>query len=504
MGKSNEKSYREARKERLSKEQKSSKKRTPRGVRRKKIKKGIIIGIIFVIIALIITGCSLNKAGVFDRKVIAFEVAGEKFTIADYNYWYKMISTQVVSTMYAYPDRQSVMENTFSIISVAKAAEAMGYTLEGDDLESYNQTIAQIRSDCEAYSGTTRQFFNETYGFGTNEEIVLKNYRYQLIALSYYNDFCEKLEYSDEELEKYYNETGKEKLDFVDFKTCTFSTDNGNTFKVPYDSTQDALAAANRVNSQITDEKSFDDAVNKEAQSLGLNLSDFKVADTLEEDLTYEQVTNEALKSVRDWIFAEDRKANDHTVITVSADGVETYWLIFIVNPPSRENYKTVDMRHILISNTDATTGESNDTTDAAAKAKIEQIYAEWENGEQTEEIFAELAKKYSADTTAEDGGLIEKIAKKQLVEGIDEFLFNEERKVGDYDIIKSTYGYHLVYYKGTNVEKWTLDAKDYMIERDFEAERARLCKEYNISITQNDRLIDMFANEEIDSAMYY
>ena len=504
MGKSNEKNYREARKERLNKEQKSSKKRTPRGVRRKKIKKGIIIAIIFVIIALIITGCSLNKAGVFDRKVVAFEIAGEEFTIADYNYWYKMISTQVISTMYAYPDRQTVMDNTFSIISVAKAAEAMGYKLEGDELDSYNATMTQIRKDCEAYKGTSRQFFNETYGFGTNEEIVLKNYKYQLLALSYYNDFIEKLDYSNEDLEKYYKEDGYKKLDFVDFKSCTFSADNGNTFKIPYASSADALAAANKLNSKITDEKSFDDAVNAEAQSLGLNLKDFKVADTLEEDLTYDKVNNEDLSAVRDWLFSKDRKANDHTVITVNIDGVDVYWVLFIVDPPSRETYKTIDMRHILISTTDAATGESNDTIKAAAKAKIEQICAEWEESDMTDKTFAELAKKYSADATAEEGGLIEKVAKKQLVEGIDEFLFSSDRKVGDFKIIESTYGYHLVYYKGTNVEKWTLNAKDYLIERDFETERIRLSKEHNIVLNQNDRLIDMFANEQQDTAMYY
>jgi len=114
------------------------------------------------------------------------------------------------------------------------------------------------------------------------------------------------------------------------------------------------------------------------------------------------------------------------------------------------------------------------------------------------------IAKKYSADTTAEDGGLIEKIYKEQLVESIDEFLFDDARKAGDYKIVESTYGYHLVYYKGTNVEKWKIDAENYLIEQDFGEESEKLCEEYGITMTRNNHTIDVFATEQLDESIYY
>lgn len=503
MAKTNEKSYREARKERLLKEQKNSKKRTPAGVRRKKIKKGIIWGVVIALIAVLITGIVLVKTGIVHRNLTAFEIADEEFSVADYNYWFQMISTQMLNSTYSYADRETVMTNIFSIIGVAKAAEAKGYKLDGEELNTYNSTLAQLRKDLDAFNGSEKKFFNQRYGFGTNEEIVMKNYRYQLLAIKYYNDFREDLDYTDADLENYYKEHGVETLASLDFRVAIFSTDNGNTFNTAYASNADALAAANKLNGLISDEKSFINAVKAEAQSLGVDMSKFKEEDTLEEDFKYSSM-NTQLTEVRDWLFSTDRKANDHTVITATIDGKEVSYLILIVNPLSREDYKTIDMRHILISTSTEGTNKTEEAVKADAKAKIEQICAEWEDTDMTDAKFAELAKKYSADTTAEDGGLIEKITKEQLVESIDKFLFDESRKVGDYKIVESTYGYHLVYYKGTNTEKWKIDAEGLLIEQDFGEESKKLCEEYNITMSRNNHTIDVFATEKLDESVYY
>ena len=503
MGKTNEKNYREARKERLIKEQKNSKKRTPKGVRRKKIKKGIIWGVVIALIAVLITGIVLVKTGVVHRKLTAFEISGEKFTVADYNYWYQMIATQVLNSTYSYPDRETVTNNIFSIVGVAKAAEAKGYKLEGEDLETYNSTLEQLRSDCKSFNGSEKKFFNQRYGFGSNEEIVMKNYRYQLLAIKYYNEFCEKLDYTDADLEEYYKEHGIETLASLDFRVAIFSTDVGNTFGIPYASSADALEAANKLNSLITDEKSFINAIKSEAQSLGYDMTKFKEEDTLEEGFKYSSM-NSQLTELRDWLFSNDRKANDHTVITSTIDGKEVSYLLFIVNPLTREDYKTIDMRHILISTKTEGTDKTEDQVKAEAKSKIEQICAEWEDTDMTDEKFAELAKKYSSDTTAEDGGLIEKVYKEQLVDSIDEFLFDDTRKAGDYKIVESTYGYHLVYYKGTNIEKWKIDAESYLTELDFGEESEKLCEEYGITMERNNHTIDVFATEKMDESIYY
>ena len=90
----------------------------------------------------------------------------------------------------------------------------------------------------------------------------------------------------------------------------------------------------------------------------------------------------------------------------------------------------------------------------AAAKAKIEEIEAEWLAGDKTEESFAALAEQYSEDEGSKaNGGLYETIGKGDMVGDIDTFLFEAGRKVGDTAVLHgnngSYDGYHLVYFVG-------------------------------------------------------
>jgi peptidyl-prolyl cis-trans isomerase D len=92
--------------------------------------------------------------------------------------------------------------------------------------------------------------------------------------------------------------------------------------------------------------------------------------------------------------------------------------------------------RHILIQvapNADAKTG-------AAAKAKAEDILKQLEKGAN----FADLAKKYSDDPGSKDsGGELGFAQRGHMVPEFDNAIFTQ--KIGDYKIVKSQYGYHIV-----------------------------------------------------------
>ena len=66
-----------------------------------------------------------------------------------------------------------------------------------------------------------------------------------------------------------------------------------------------------------------------------------------------------------------------------------------------------------------------------------------------TEENFAEVAAKYSADSNAAQGGIYENVFKGQMVAEFEDWCFDEARKAGDSDIVKTTYGYHIMYFVG-------------------------------------------------------
>ncbi len=119
-----------------------------------------------------------------------------------------------------------------------------------------------------------------------------------------------------------------------------------------------------------------------------------------------------------------------------------------------KEQYPTVAVRHILVKAVADENGEYTDEAKEAAKAKAEEIYQEWKDGDATEESFAALAEQYSEDTGSNtNGGLYDAVLKGQMVEEFDAFCFDESRQSGDTAIVygeSSNYaGYHVMYFVG-------------------------------------------------------
>ncbi|MBE6977437.1 MAG: hypothetical protein E7438_02180 [Ruminococcaceae bacterium] len=127
----------------------------------------------------------------------------------------------------------------------------------------------------------------------------------------------------------------------------------------------------------------------------------------------------------------------------------------------------TVDIRHILIKIEELTEedgeqtqseGESEGETEElidgytqaawnACLAKANEILDQWLNGEKTEDSFAELAKTHSADGNASEGGIYTGVAKGDMLETFDAWCFEEIRVEGDYGIVRTKYGYHIIYF---------------------------------------------------------
>jgi peptidyl-prolyl cis-trans isomerase D len=92
--------------------------------------------------------------------------------------------------------------------------------------------------------------------------------------------------------------------------------------------------------------------------------------------------------------------------------------------------------RHILIK----VEAGADAKTDAAAKAKAEGILKQLQNGGN----FAELAKKNSDDPGSKDsGGELGFAQRGHMVPEFDNAIFTQ--KIGDYKIVKSQFGYHIV-----------------------------------------------------------
>lgn len=124
-----------------------------------------------------------------------------------------------------------------------------------------------------------------------------------------------------------------------------------------------------------------------------------------------------------------------------------------------------VDVRHILIypegaTSSTVTSQEWSEDAWAYAQNQAQQILNQWLAGEMTEESFAALANEHSDDGDGTTGGLYTDVAVGQMVENFENWCFDASRQEGDYGIVKTEYGYHVMYYvRGDkDADTWTFD----------------------------------------------
>jgi len=151
----------------------------------------------------------------------------------------------------------------------------------------------------------------------------------------------------------------------------------------------------------------------------------------------------------KDWMLDESRKAGDATVFDSDSG---SYAVMFVER--SDNNYATVDMRHILFTAEADENGVYTEEALADAKARAEEIYAQWQT-DPSEENFEALASANSQDpSSAAFGGLYQHVYHGAMVEEIDKFCFESGSKPGDTALVygsdgSSYAGYHIVYYVG-------------------------------------------------------
>ena len=154
----------------------------------------------------------------------------------------------------------------------------------------------------------------------------------------------------------------------------------------------------------------------------------------------------------------------------------------------TKDGSYTVDVRHILIKieelkaeeGTDTQAegeGETEEKIDGYTKAawdaclaKANEILDAWLAGEKTEDSFAELAKQHSADGNASEGGIYTGVKKGQMVESFENWCFDVVRKEGDYGIVRTKFGYHIMYFVDSE-EVWITSTRSKMINE--EAQKA-------------------------------
>lgn len=133
--------------------------------------------------------------------------------------------------------------------------------------------------------------------------------------------------------------------------------------------------------------------------------------------------------------------------IEITDDMLETYYTenqsYFDSVGVTKDSGNVFNVRHILIE-----VEGSDDAAWAACENAAQALLKQWLNGGGTEDAFAEMANQYSADPGSNTaGGMYEFLDEETTF--VPEFVnwyMEEGRQIGDYGLIKTDYGYHLMY----------------------------------------------------------
>lgn len=135
----------------------------------------------------------------------------------------------------------------------------------------------------------------------------------------------------------------------------------------------------------------------------------------------------------------------------------EAYFLeneqIFTSAGVTKDSGNYYDVRHILIEIEGGTQDEAGNITYSEedwenCRQKAQEILDQWAAGEATEDSFAALAVEHSADGgSSADGGLYTDLTEStNFVEEFKNWYLDENNQPGSTGLVKSVYGYHIMY----------------------------------------------------------
>ena len=353
----------------------------------------------------------------------------------------KPLEEQMVSESQTWHDYilEQTLSNLKEIVGICERAEAEGYTLsekEQNDVATLDQQLVDIATE-NGYSDPL-EYLALLYGKTVGIENVKKMTELQILASSFVNYYNEGIEVTEEDITAYY-EANKKDIDTVSmryFFTEIYSDAEGSEY-----TSEQAKADAEALAATETAEE-FD--------ALVYELADEETKAALDEGtkpfisgMSYNSVGYE---EVSEWLFDE---ATEIGATFVYHDAESASYLTVRLEERIDPDYNYIDVRHILIMPEEDAEGNVTDEAWSAAEAKATEVLNEYLAGEMTEEAFGELAATYSADGNAAQGGIYENVYRGQMVEPFESWCYDEARAIGDTGIVKTQYGYHVMYFVG-------------------------------------------------------
>lgn len=469
-------------------------------------RRNTILAIVGGVVAVVLVAALLIwNSGVIARHTTALTVGDHKLSVADMDYYYYTIFnnesynerykaefyaqnnmpytpsfdyTADLKTQYvdeeqtqSYYDlfREQAKENAIEVCALYDAAKAAGYTLSEEAQAQLDEALTSLDQQVSSsYFGSRNAYLQAVYGHNVTEGVYLDNLKMSVLASDYYNHTVSKMQdYSDEELQAYYDENPGA-LDSYDYDyailypNLTTTDAEGNDVEVSDEERAAAMAQAKEKAESLL--RSVQEAAE------GSSFSDLAAAMDLSVSPRVGVLgVNFASSPYAEWLMDSARKDGDTQLFELEGQGY------YVVQFHKRylDNDPTVDVRHILASFADEVEEGATPEQDAngqavytaaqkqAAHDKAAAWLEEYNAGDKTAEAFGALAEEHSADGRNEDGslykagGLYEDVFIGQMVKPFEDWCFDAARQEGDTDLVETSYGWHVMYYQAYHRPAW-------------------------------------------------
>ena len=534
--------YREERKARIAK----AAKKNAKSIEKRTAAADVLKKVVAIVLAVAIVGGIawklVDSLGVIERAVTAVTIGDDKVSAAQFNYYYTAQYQQMAyyANMYAQqgmdmgfdtslpPDEQestqkdedgklltwdeffkdSAVNYAQFVYAYYNEAVDAGYTLSEDEKAEINETIKSYREEAVANNYSLNAYLRESFGGGFNEKAFRKQLEMETLAQNFSEDKASELKTNIPEADiKAEYEANRKNYDYADVRYYSFAF---TTLTLNEGETEDALkerqkaenakteAKAKEIFDKLTDEASF-----KSAITAFKNEGKEKPTDddytTLSEITTYNSLSTSTCPEAADWAFDTARKAGDKTMIT----GEKAVYIIYSIKPIYAMN--SVDVRHCLVKFDTEDTANVTEAQKTAAQKEAKALLDEWLAGDKTEESFAAMVKDKTDDTaSAETGGLYEGIrTTDNYVAPFEEWSFDDARKAGDYGIVETEYGYHIMYFVSDNTDDldWKAaiqNSKGTTALEEFETDLLK--KDGKYAVTENETWTNMVSKNFCDN----
>lgn len=465
----------------------------------KKLKRNTILFVSIIAVVLVIAIVTMvtglvTRSGIIEKNTVAANVDGKNLNTVEMNYYYydavtntynqwanqfgdymqfymqmmgldltKSLNSQVydAETGETWADYflNVALSNAQGDFALYNLAVEEGFTLSSEEQLNLDSSMDLLELYSSAYNyPSVNDYLVSIYGYGADLDSYREYKTRNAIANAYYSQKYNSMSYDDAQIQAYLDEHPE------DFTSYTF-----NTYYVRVD---DYLVKGKET---YTDEEwaKAREAARKNSIALGIHHTtedlDAAIAGLyVNKDKTDAKSTpytntlyTQLSEFYKDWLADPARVAGDITCIpnettTTAEDGTETTeisgYYIVLFHSRNDNNGPMSDVRHLLVQFEGGTTvdGETvySEEEKAAALKEAEELLAQWEAGEKTEDSFAALVKEKTDDTaSAESGGLYTGVhAGSNYMEGFLNWAIDPERAVGDTGIVETPYGYHIMF----------------------------------------------------------